>query len=193
MLNLPSWEKYVSPSNSRIHILVSIYNEGPSLWCFFVSLNLTANFFSTKYMKLSAGCPKLPKQMKTSICSMDDLPCYVEGPIIHENDEEHEEENRNEEFGVLHRTNSGDHIEQLEKHKPTSSESSLTPSSCDEDPLFIDHSNNEASSNNLLLQQENNVIDLSTPLSCSIRSFSRGASVCPQIIDLTDSPITIHL
>ncbi|XP_020101581.1 structure-specific endonuclease subunit slx1 [Ananas comosus] len=195
MLNLPSWE----------------------------NLNLTANFFSTKYMKLSAGCPKLPKQMKTSICSMDDLPCYVEGPIIYDYNEEHEEENRNEEFDILHRTNSGDYIEHLEKHKPTSSESSLTPSSCDEDvrsgdyierlekhkptssesnltpsscnedPFYIDHSNNEASSNNLLLQQENNVIDLSTPLSCSIRSFSRGASVCPQIIDLTGSPITIHL
>nr|CAD1817489.1 unnamed protein product [Ananas comosus var. bracteatus] len=195
MLNLPSWE----------------------------NLNLTANFFSTKYMKLSAGCPKLPKQMKTSICSMDDLPCYVEGPIIYNYNEEHEEENRSEEFDILHRTNSGDYIEHLEKHKPTSSESSLTPSSCDEDvrsgdyierlekhkptssesnltpsscnedPFYIDHSNNEASSNNLLLQQENNVIDLSTPLSCSIRSFSRGASVCPQIIDLTGSPITIHL
>ncbi|XP_059659859.1 uncharacterized protein LOC132306486 [Cornus florida] len=40
------------------------------------SLNLKVNFFSTKYMKHSAGCPSLPDHMKVQFGSMDDLPCY---------------------------------------------------------------------------------------------------------------------
>ncbi|KAG9455216.1 hypothetical protein H6P81_008120 [Aristolochia fimbriata] len=43
------------------------------------NLNLTVNFFSTKYTKFSGGCPKLPEQMKVKCCPMDELPCYVEG------------------------------------------------------------------------------------------------------------------
>ncbi|CAH9074814.1 unnamed protein product [Cuscuta europaea] len=39
-------------------------------------MNLTVNFFSTKYTKHAAGCPTLPEQMKVRVCSMDDLPCY---------------------------------------------------------------------------------------------------------------------
>ncbi|CAH9074019.1 unnamed protein product [Cuscuta epithymum] len=39
-------------------------------------MNLTVNFFSTKYTKHAAGCPNLPEQMKVRVCSMDDLPCY---------------------------------------------------------------------------------------------------------------------
>ncbi|CAN6559265.1 unnamed protein product [Malus baccata var. baccata] len=38
------------------------------------SLNLTVNFFSSQYIKHSAGCPHLPEQMKVKVCSMDDLP-----------------------------------------------------------------------------------------------------------------------
>ncbi|KAI3450258.1 hypothetical protein Pfo_006923 [Paulownia fortunei] len=41
------------------------------------SLNLTVNLFSTKYQKYTSGCPAaLPEQMRTHICSMDELPCY---------------------------------------------------------------------------------------------------------------------
>ncbi|XP_073142585.1 uncharacterized protein [Henckelia pumila] len=41
------------------------------------SLNLVVNFFSTKYRNQTAGgCPILPQQMRTQICSMDELPCY---------------------------------------------------------------------------------------------------------------------
>lgn len=47
------------------------------------NLNLTVNFFSTKYTKHIAGCPRLPKQMRFNICTMDDLPCYVEGLALH--------------------------------------------------------------------------------------------------------------
>ncbi|XP_073291623.1 uncharacterized protein [Primulina huaijiensis] len=40
------------------------------------SLNLAVNFFSTKYRNQTSGCPTLPQQMRTQICSMDELPCY---------------------------------------------------------------------------------------------------------------------
>ncbi|PIN01962.1 hypothetical protein CDL12_25527 [Handroanthus impetiginosus] len=40
------------------------------------SLNLTVNLFSTKYQKYTSCCPPLPEQMRTQVCSMDDLPCY---------------------------------------------------------------------------------------------------------------------
>ncbi|CAL9128789.1 unnamed protein product [Musa acuminata var. zebrina] len=58
--------------------------------------NLTVNFFSTKYMKHTAGCPKLPKQMKTIFGTMDELPCYVKGLILDDNEENDEEDNLEE-------------------------------------------------------------------------------------------------
>ncbi|GAB4824278.1 hypothetical protein Ancab_007165 [Ancistrocladus abbreviatus] len=53
------------------------------------SMNLTVNFFSTKHMKHTAGCPGLPKQMKVQICSMDELPCYsgIDQSVYHDEDE----------------------------------------------------------------------------------------------------------
>ncbi|RDX80672.1 Structure-specific endonuclease subunit SLX1 [Mucuna pruriens] len=42
------------------------------------SMNITVNFFSTKYMKHCAGCPSLPEHMKIKIGSLDELPCYGE-------------------------------------------------------------------------------------------------------------------
>ncbi|KAE9598904.1 hypothetical protein Lal_00022685 [Lupinus albus] len=42
------------------------------------SMNITVNFFSTKYMNHCAGCPTLPGHMKVKIGSMDELPCYTE-------------------------------------------------------------------------------------------------------------------
>ncbi|KAK9057516.1 hypothetical protein SSX86_022352 [Deinandra increscens subsp. villosa] len=43
------------------------------------NLNLSVNFFSTKYTKHYAGCPTLPSHMRVHIRSMDELPCYNEG------------------------------------------------------------------------------------------------------------------
>ncbi|KAL5580553.1 hypothetical protein UlMin_012995 [Ulmus minor] len=43
------------------------------------SLNITVNYFSTKYKQHSAGCPSLPEQMKVKVCPMDELPCYLKG------------------------------------------------------------------------------------------------------------------
>ncbi|XP_038894793.1 structure-specific endonuclease subunit SLX1 [Benincasa hispida] len=45
-------------------------------WC---SLNITVNYFSTKYMKNAAGCPSLPKHMKVQVSPINELPCYSEG------------------------------------------------------------------------------------------------------------------
>ncbi|KAL4311471.1 hypothetical protein GQ457_01G014590 [Hibiscus cannabinus] len=42
------------------------------------SLNITVNYFSTKYTNHSACCRSLPEQMKVKVCSMDELPCYTE-------------------------------------------------------------------------------------------------------------------
>lgn len=53
------------------------------------SLNITVNYFSTKYTKHAAGCPSLPQHMKVKICPMDELPCYVKGDeSLIENDDE---------------------------------------------------------------------------------------------------------
>ncbi|KAJ4719167.1 Structure-specific endonuclease subunit SLX1-like [Melia azedarach] len=49
MLNLPNWQ----------------------------SLNITVNYFSTKYSTHSASCPSLPDHMKVQVCAMDELPCYT--------------------------------------------------------------------------------------------------------------------
>lgn len=43
------------------------------------SMDLTVSFFSTGYMKHTAGCPSLPRQMKIHFCSMDELPRYWDG------------------------------------------------------------------------------------------------------------------
>ncbi|KAF2296898.1 hypothetical protein GH714_011668 [Hevea brasiliensis] len=42
------------------------------------SLNITVNYFSTKYTKHSAACPSLPEHMKVQVCPIDELPCYTE-------------------------------------------------------------------------------------------------------------------
>ncbi|KAI5349033.1 hypothetical protein L3X38_001920 [Prunus dulcis] len=59
------------------------------------SLNITVNFFSTQYTKHSAGCPRLPEQMKVKVCSMDELrSCTKLSDDLLENEDEwcHERE-----------------------------------------------------------------------------------------------------
>ncbi|MED6199639.1 hypothetical protein PIB30_077773 [Stylosanthes scabra] len=58
------------------------------------SMNMTVNFFSTKYMKHCAGCPSLPEHMTVEIGEMDELPCYtgrLDG-LLSDNDDIGEEE-----------------------------------------------------------------------------------------------------
>ncbi|KAL0370757.1 UNVERIFIED_CONTAM: Structure-specific endonuclease subunit SLX1 [Sesamum angustifolium] len=57
------------------------------------SLNLTMNFFSTKYQIYISGCPTLPERKQTQVCSMDELPCYNRNACLNdefEADEEYE-------------------------------------------------------------------------------------------------------
>ncbi|XP_004153269.1 structure-specific endonuclease subunit SLX1 homolog [Cucumis sativus] len=42
-------------------------------------LNITVNYFSTKFMKNAAGCPSLPEHMKVQVSPINELPCYSEG------------------------------------------------------------------------------------------------------------------
>lgn len=65
---------------------------------FFISLNLTVNFFSTKYTKHIAGCPRLPNQMRFNICAMDDLPCYVERPVLRFSNDDFDEDDGEEDI-----------------------------------------------------------------------------------------------
>lgn len=59
------------------------------------SLNITINYFSTKYVKHSAGCPKLPENTRVKVSAMDELPCYRKGDgNLFENDDDFD----NEEF-----------------------------------------------------------------------------------------------
>lgn len=78
------------------YILGIVYNGQNLLSVSSIRLNLTVNFFSTKHMKHTSGCLGLPKQMKTVICIMDELPCYVKGLKLDGGDEEDEDENNTE-------------------------------------------------------------------------------------------------
>ncbi|XP_024032658.1 uncharacterized protein LOC112095210, partial [Morus notabilis] len=61
------------------------------------SLNITVNYFSTKYTQHSAGCLSLPQHKKVKICPMDELPCYVKGDEgLFENEGEWDNEERDE-------------------------------------------------------------------------------------------------
>ncbi|CAL0317084.1 unnamed protein product [Lupinus luteus] len=62
------------------------------------SMNITVNFFSTKYMNHSTGCTILPEHMKVKLGSMDELSCYaerVDGVSENEEDSLHEAEFEN--------------------------------------------------------------------------------------------------
>lgn len=64
------------------------------------SLNLTVNFFSTKNTLFTAGCPALPSHMKTVVCPMEDLQCYVEGLSSEEDKDSGDEPRENQEPDV---------------------------------------------------------------------------------------------
>eukprot|EP00268_Persea_americana_P034339 TRINITY_DN33981_c1_g1_i2.p1 TRINITY_DN33981_c1_g1~~TRINITY_DN33981_c1_g1_i2.p1 ORF type:complete len:428 (+),score=79.43 TRINITY_DN33981_c1_g1_i2:99-1382(+) len=69
------------------------------------NLNLTINFFSTKYMKYTAGCPTLPQQMNVQFGSMDELPCYMGSQILDQEEDFEEDEDCNDDE---HETNTMD-------------------------------------------------------------------------------------
>jgi len=57
------------------------------------------NFFSSKNIKFTAGCPSLPSQMKTVVCAMEDLQCNTDGPSSEEDNLSQEPHDRQEEDG----------------------------------------------------------------------------------------------
>ncbi|XP_040993810.1 uncharacterized protein LOC121240430 [Juglans microcarpa x Juglans regia] len=59
------------------------------------SLNITVNYFSTKYTNHYAGCPGLPEHLKVQVRPMDELPCYSE--LIDVSFSENEDEWNNKE------------------------------------------------------------------------------------------------
>ncbi|XP_042381275.1 structure-specific endonuclease subunit SLX1-like [Zingiber officinale] len=83
------------------------------------NLNATVNFFSTKYMKYIDGCPKLPKQMKTIFCVMDELPCYIKGPILDDSSEEdyHEDDGKESSISACWEVE-GNHAQMTVRHPP---------------------------------------------------------------------------
>ncbi|KAL6285782.1 hypothetical protein ACE6H2_010172 [Prunus campanulata] len=94
MLTLPPWQRYhliiflVSCEWMNIHILLLSLMESDTV-------NITVNFFSTQYTKHSAGCPRLPEQMKVIVFSMEELPsCTKLSDDLLENEDEwcHESE-----------------------------------------------------------------------------------------------------
>ncbi|VFQ76621.1 unnamed protein product [Cuscuta campestris] len=173
-------------------------------------LNLTINFFSTKYMKHAAGCPNLPEQMKVRVSSMDDLPCYSGidwDSLGHDDDGIHD-----------------DGIEEEGSEELTCSQNSST-SEDGNGPLhpefispFLIRCNNvaEGEEDELTLVETNKlpkktvtvnqhpclatdnrtreveIIDICTPPIRSGNNKRRFSAVCPQIIiDLTESPILV--
>ncbi|KAF6156059.1 hypothetical protein GIB67_010983 [Kingdonia uniflora] len=60
------------------------------------SLKLTVNYFSTKYMKDSAGCPSLPKQMRVQVFPMEELPCYTGINQVSDEDANHEDNSKDQ-------------------------------------------------------------------------------------------------
>ncbi|KAK9757006.1 hypothetical protein RND81_01G134200 [Saponaria officinalis] len=63
-----------------------------------LSMDLTVSIFSTNYMKHTAGCPTLPRQMKLHFSSLDDLPCYSNPhyPCASDNDDDDDDDNDND-------------------------------------------------------------------------------------------------
>ncbi|CAI9107123.1 OLC1v1006411C1 [Oldenlandia corymbosa var. corymbosa] len=58
-------------------MVLCIYGFPTNVAALQFDLNLTVNYFSTKYMAHAASCPRLPGQMRVRVCSMDELPCYT--------------------------------------------------------------------------------------------------------------------
>lgn len=208
-----------------------------------VSLDITVNYFSTKYTKHSAGCPSLPDHMKVKICSMDELPCYSEGgDSLSENDDvgmnDNEECDEAGSSSKISEKTSPDSVSNnaVDRHQNgidkmsnneqgridggedcreesdlttlparSSSSSSANVIEVAEDTELVGGGRQQtAADNHQIPSRDNNiiacdieVIDVSTPshlcrtTSCSKRR--RVSTICPEIIDLTNSPSFIQL
>ncbi|KAK8957796.1 hypothetical protein KSP39_PZI001172 [Platanthera zijinensis] len=176
------------------------------------NLKLTVNFFSTKYTKYIAGCPRLPNQMRLDICGMEDLHCYVEGQAFQSSqaDEEEDDGETNIDLELGCSVFSEEHhwssshgskiLMEMTEFETMRASASLTPSSPGEDAgmgkaeMSTNQSTPRSSENEeVTLSPEINVINLCTPSSGIIRSKTKRALFDSDIVDLTYSPVVIQL
>ncbi|XP_018485158.2 structure-specific endonuclease subunit SLX1-like [Raphanus sativus] len=73
------------------------------------SLNLTVNYFSSKYAHLGGLSPSLPPHMEVHVCPMDDLPCFAkeDDNSQEEEDEESLDSNEEEDDGMSNQSQPG--------------------------------------------------------------------------------------
>ncbi|KAL3850543.1 hypothetical protein ACJIZ3_012425 [Penstemon smallii] len=180
------------------------------------SLNLTVNFFSTKYQKFISGCPVLPEQMRTKVCSMDDLPCY-NGNVDEDecdiscslHDDSTKEESIQEEVdnSPINHCSSEEILHNQTNQKDDASVGLLkeyaTPTSPKKQgrsfiTTELDHTLEKQSTimdSPGIVSRKIEIIDILTPSPCyrtkSDNSKKRGTTVCPEIIDLTKSPMYV--
>ncbi|CAH8282226.1 unnamed protein product [Eruca vesicaria subsp. sativa] len=94
------------------------------------SLNLTVNYFSSKYAHLGGLSPSLPPHMEVHVCPMDDLPCFNKDDNNsqeedEESNEEEDDDNRNQNNQPGNPTSSYLLDRHCEKEKPKGSETVL--------------------------------------------------------------------
>ncbi|GFP97344.1 structure-specific endonuclease subunit slx1 [Phtheirospermum japonicum] len=152
------------------------------------SLNLTVNMFSTKYQSYTSACPPLPEQMRTRICSMDELPCY------NVNDE-WDDGNECEDSLLLDSTEGDDQGPSFNE-SPARKSFSLASPGIVESTKVVELTTTDlvADKDQVLIKthdisgHEVEIIDVFTPSPCKKRS---RRSVGPEIIDLTNSPLFV--
>jgi hypothetical protein len=166
-------------------------------------------------MKFSAGCPKLPNQMKVNICAMDELPCYSKDPFLNRDDENYERVQQPDFDSMEERSNDGGlsdnnhHPNQLElennyerlRELNSGSMNGVEDQNKEENTVESDEISSPKGFNgvasdtrDIVLSPENAVIDLVTPQSCAGRLGKRySRKVVSSMIDLTRSPCVIEL
>ncbi|KAG7568919.1 GIY-YIG endonuclease [Arabidopsis thaliana x Arabidopsis arenosa] len=96
MLNLPAWNRYVAilrypfPYRRNLYIFLCVL---------VISLNLTVNYFSSKYAHHGGKSPSLPLHMKVQVCALDDLQYFtkLDNGSQPEDEESPEDNEENEE------------------------------------------------------------------------------------------------
>ena len=78
------------------HLLLILLTETITCISFFcvlvISLNLTVNYFSSKYAHHGGLSPSLPPHMEVHVCPMDDLPCFTKGDDNSQPEDEEEDD-----------------------------------------------------------------------------------------------------
>ncbi|XP_047165916.1 structure-specific endonuclease subunit SLX1 homolog 1 isoform X1 [Vigna umbellata] len=150
------------------------------------SMNITVNFFSTKYMKHCGGCPSLPAHMKTKTGSLDELPCYsIYGLSENEDDNvddvEFDDDNNN--------TSASGSVPDVsdDLDSPDSPKNQIHGEKISEAFEWIKESEvPEASSNSLSSQEQRLPISSTTPLTMKSSSSSTTTTTLLQRIEIIE-------